>query len=141
MTASVSTRGMKGALYSDAQRELMYVDALTYYIQNLLPQGRYKIVFTENSGWDTKSLIEKLPRYNPSEIEFISLAPDDFDITKGKGYNEVLMINQAVGKSEFIKSAEGFFKVTGRYPVYNIKHFIDKASQFINRGGVRVCRY
>lgn len=135
MTASVSTRGMKGALYSDAQRELMYADALTYYIHNLLPQGGYKIVFVENSGWNLDSLKNKLPSYNPSEIEFVSLAPEDFDITRGKGYNEVLMINQAVSKSKFINSAEGFFKVTGRYPIYNIKHFIDNASQFIHRGG------
>ena len=31
----------------------------------------------------------------------------------------------------FIREAGGFFKVTGRYPIYNIKYFIDYASKFI----------
>ena len=32
MTASVSTKGMKGACFSDTEREQMYLNALSFYI-------------------------------------------------------------------------------------------------------------
>lgn len=76
MTASVSTRGMKGACYSDLEREGMYVGALTYYIRRMLTDGSQKIVFAENSGWDLDRLISKLPDFNPSQVEFISAPPN-----------------------------------------------------------------
>lgn len=134
MTASVSTRGMKGACFSDEERELMYVSALSFYIDNLLlSDHNYSIVFADNSGWDLNRIIAKIPEYDKERIEFISLSPDEFDISKGKGYNELLLINKTIEQSALIKKAGCFFKVTGRYPIYNIRHFIDKADGFINR--------
>ena len=38
-----------------------------------------------------------------------------------------------MGISELIREAGVFFKVTGRYPVYNIRHFVDKAFTFLSR--------
>ena len=134
MTASVSTRGMKGACFTDIEREKMYLSALSFYIDNLvLVDQRYSIVFADNSGWDLNRIITKLPEFDKGRIEFISLPPEDFDISKGKGYNELLLITKAIEKSIFIKNAGYFFKVTGRYPIYNIRHFIDNADKFINR--------
>lgn len=136
MTASVSTRGMKGACFSDEEREMMYVTALTFYIENLLKRDeKYSIVFAENSGWDLSKIKSKLPSFDEKKIEFISLPPDKFDVSKGKGYNELLLINKAMGISELIREAGVFFKVTGRYPVYNIRHFVDKAFTFLSIGG------
>lgn len=134
MTASVSTRGMKGACFSDEEREMMYISALSFYIDNLLTSyKKYSIVFADNSGWDLNRIIAKLPEYDNERIEFISLPPEEFDITKGKGYNELLLITKAIEKSCLIREARCFFKVTGRYPIYNIRHFIEKADKFINR--------
>ena len=134
MTASVSTRGMKGACFSDEEREMMYVSALSFYIDNLLlSDNRYTIVFADNSGWDLNRIIAKVPDYDKERIEFISLSPDEFDISKGKGYNELLLISKAIEKSVLIKNSGCFFKVTGRYPIYNIRRFIDKADKFINQ--------
>ena len=132
MTASVSTRGMKGACFTDEEREAMYVSALAYYVEHLLKaDDQYAIVFAENSGWNLERIKSQLPEHDELRIEFISLPPDEFDIAKGKGYNELLLITKALQQSVLIGKANGFFKVTGRYPIYNIRRFLDKADRFI----------
>ena len=93
MTASVSTRGMVGACFTDEEREKMYRESLMIYEKMLIGGGEtYKIVFVDNSGWDLSS-IKSSVKENPS-IEFLSLDSEDFDVTKGKGYNELLLINK-----------------------------------------------
>lgn len=53
MSASVSTRGMKDAYYSDEERENMYLSALEFYTTKLFKgNNEQKIVFAENSGWN-----------------------------------------------------------------------------------------
>lgn len=132
MTASVSTRGMKGACFSDAEREQMYLGALSFYIAELLNKDKSQcIVFAENSDWDLSAMKKKLPPYNEEQIEFVSIPSEMFDISKGKGYNELLLINKALEKSELIKKSKAFFKVTGRYPIYNIRYFLDKAGAYL----------
>ena len=130
MTASVSTRGMKGACFSDEEREGMYVSALMFYVNHLLPQRpEQKIVFAENSGWNLDRIKKKLPQSSLERIEFVALSYDEFDITKGKGYNEMLLINQTLLQSRFIREAKAFFKVTGRYPIFNIASFLKDAER------------
>lgn len=141
MTASVSTRGMKGACFTDEERERMYVQALTFYIKNILNNySEQKIVFAENSGWDLRRLTSQLPEYDKRQIEYISLSPELFDISKGKGYNELLLINETLKRSECIRQCGAFCKVTGRYPIYNLSHFVECASQHIyNKGYDMYC--
>lgn len=134
MTASISTRGMVGAMFSDAEREQMYISALKFYCGLLDVVPGLKIVFAENSGWDISALKESIPSCHYNEVEFISLDPNDFDISRGKGYNEVGIIDQAIKKSNFIRARGAFFKVTGRYPIYNIKYFLSKAARRFNKG-------
>lgn len=136
MTASVSTRGMIGADFSDEERETMYVTTLQYYIEHVLKgHPERKIVFAENSGWDKDRILKRIS--GGGVIEYISLNPGHFDISRGKGYNELILINEAIEKSKFISEAGAFIKVTGRYPIYNIAYFIDSASRFIyEKGGV-----
>ena len=74
MTASVSTRGMIGACFSDEEREMMYISALSFYIDQLLSKNeKYSIVFADNSGWDLSRIIARLPVFDKKRIEFISL--------------------------------------------------------------------
>lgn len=137
MTAAVSTRGMKGAMFSDDEREKMYAGALQFYCDSLLKQySDAKIVFVENSGWDLDKIKNKLSDGDNyvNRIEFISLDYNDFDISRGKGYNEVGIIDQAIEKSKYIKDSKAFFKVTGRYPIYNIEYLLKKASKRIDEG-------
>ena len=135
MTASVSTRGMKGACFSDEERERMYVETLRFYKDEVLCKdaGR-KIVFVENSGWDLTRIKTSVEGFE-NQVEFISLPIEGFDISKGKGYNEVLMINATLRKSLFIKATGAFLKVTGRYPVYNIDYFLNHAEWYFSDGG------
>ena len=122
MIASVSTRGMKGALFLDKEREKMYLDSISYYC-NLFNNYKIKpkIIFAENSDWDL-TFIKNNIKYN--NIEYISLPASEFDISKGKGYNEFLLIDKTIEKSNFLKNGNGFIKVTGRYPILNINTFI-----------------
>ncbi len=99
MTASVCTRGMKGACFSDEERERMYASALCFYIRKLTYNPDQRIIFAENSGWDLNHLKELLPPFNDSQIEFLSAPIEMFDISKGKGYNELLLINYAISNS------------------------------------------
>lgn len=135
MTASVSTRGMKGARYTDLEREQMYIEALSYYLYNLMTSDpQQKIVFAENSGWDLNRLKTALSEYDIDRVEFISLPKEAFDILRGKGYNELLLINMAIEKSAAIQERGAFFKVTGRYPIFNLSYFIRKASDALGKG-------
>lgn len=134
MTASVSTRGMKGACFTDDERERMYLNALSYYLL-ALPDA--KIVFAENSGWNLEDFARKLPeecRRRLGDVEFISLPIDLFNNSRGKGYNETIIMHEAVLRSKFIGEAGQFFKVTGRYPIYNLGYFLCKAEKALAKG-------
>lgn len=136
MTASVSTRGMKGADFSDSEREAMYIAAVNYYVAALLKKepGR-KIVFVDNSGWDLGRIAAQVSDLPAGQIEFISLDVKDFDISKGKGFNETILINHAIEKSQLIRSVGAFLKVTGRYPILNIGLYLKESDRFITDGG------
>lgn len=139
MTASISTRGIKGACFTDDERLNMYVETLNFYCCNDLFSKRYyrnvAIVFAENSGFDLEVFKSLIWNLNGIKIEYISVDPSIFDISRGKGYNELLLIGEAVKRSFYIKRSSGFFKVTGRYPVYNIGYFLGKATDMISAGG------
>ena len=131
MTASVDTRGMKGADFSAVARETMYLETVRFY----LAETASRIIFAENSGWDLESFAKKLAVSDPGRIEFVALDPQDFDISRGKGWNEFKLITEAVGRSVFVSQAGGFLKVTGRYPIYNINRFLREAGNAILRDG------
>ena len=130
MTASVSTRGMKGADFSDEAREKMYLETLEYYLREF--PGR-EIVFVENSGWDLAAVGRKIAADGAdlSHVEFIALGPEGFDVSKGKGYNESLMLTMAIRQSEAIRAAGAFMKVTGRYPSYNLDYFLGQGERYL----------
>ena len=130
MTASVSTRGMKGADFSDVEREKMYLETLEYYLRDF--SGR-KIVFVENSGWDLVAFKTKVKVAATAlaRVEFLSLDPDEFDVSKGKGYNELQMISKAILRSSAIRATGAFMKVTGRYPIYNLGYYLERGEHYL----------
>lgn len=136
MTAAVSAGGMVGADFSDDVRERMYLESIEFYIKELLVNDEArKVVFVENSGWNITAFKSKIKNLPENQIEFVSLDPDDFDLARGKGYNELISINQAIDKSKTLQDADGFMKVTGRYPVYNLRHYLQEAEKFFAAGG------
>lgn len=130
MTASVSTRGMRGADFSDAERERMYLQTLEFYLHEFCERA---IVFAENSGWDLDAFKSKLPKdvTDLERVEFVSLDPKDFDVSMGKGYNELILINQAIERSASIRDVGAFMKVTGRYPIYNLGYYLQCAEHYL----------
>ncbi len=136
MTASVNTRGMKSAMFTAREREKMYAETVRFYLDTICRDPRQKIVFCDNSGWNLASLCERVGRATDA-VEWLSLDPDDFDVSRGKGYNEMLLMTQAVERSAILREAAGFFKVTGRYPIYNLGYFVKKASKAIYADGVK----
>lgn len=135
MTASVNTHGMSQARFSPEEREEMYINTLRFYGRELLDKGNYTLVFADNSGWDLSRIKAALPEKHLKKIEFLSLDPADFDISRGKGYNEVLLIKTAIEQSACLLHQQAFLKVTGRYPVFNIRYFLDYGSREILERG------
>jgi len=86
--------------------------------------GYNRIVFCENSGADLSFLRELVTADKAGAVEFLSLSPSEFNSRLGKSYNEEKIIDLACDKSRFLADDIFFFKVTGRYSILNINHFI-----------------
>lgn len=131
LTASIDTRGMRGAMFSAEERERMYVDTFNFYISEFEKKGiRGQIVFAENSGWDKISVLRQLRTSLRVEIEYIALPAERFVQEKGKSYNELLMMDLAIEKSDFIARAGRFFKLTGRFPILNALGLVEEAERW-----------
>ena len=121
MTASVDPKGMPTARWTPLEREKMYVETLQFYMKDFgKREGHYDFVFAENSGWDKERILSQIKVPSNIKLEYIALNPNDYDVSRLKGYNEALMIDQATLLSEAIHRAGRFFKVTGRYPFINL---------------------
>ena len=135
LTASVDTRGMKNAKFSAEEREKMYVDTLNYYISDLSKRkGQFTLIFAENSGWDKNSVIGKLNSSANVKVEYEALQPGLFDQTKGKSYNEMLILDLVSASNKSIREVGGFFKLTGRFPILNVYNLMKEVERH-NWGG------
>lgn len=135
LTASVDTRGMKGAKFSAKEREKMYIDTLNYYISDFSNRKEnFILVFAENSGWNEESITTKLKKADNVSIEYEVLSPDLFDQSKGKSYNEMLILDIVAERNKSIIDAGGFFKLTGRFPILNLYKLMKEVDKR-NRGG------
>lgn len=133
LTASVDTRGMSGAKFAAREREQMYVNTLNYYIDDLGKRsGDFELVFAENSGWSKQSILSKLHKADNVFIEYLAIDQNLFDQTKGKGYNEMLLLDIASARSTTIQDSGAFFKLTGRFPILNL---YDLLTEVERRGG------
>lgn len=114
LTATVDPRGMQGTAFLPQERLQQYVEALHFYRQALPMQP---IVMGENSGYAAQ-LAEMF--HQDDLIEIVDVADAPYRQDRGKGYNEVLMLHETIGKSRLIQEAGCFFKVTGRLKVLNV---------------------
>lgn len=142
LTATVRPQ-VRGANFTEAQRMEMYTSTLQYYAEKV--GLRYPIVVVENSGADLSAWGTKFR--GTLQLETIQfphgggMAEDEtgdsepFVPGKGKGYNEFLMIRKACGLSETLRGSTHFMKITGRYPMLNIREMADEA---VRRGSGKV---
>lgn len=139
LTASVETRGMKGAKFSAIEREKMYVDTLNYYISDLSKRkGDFILVFAENSGWDKNAIMTKLEKADNVSIEYEALSPELFDQSKGKSYNEMLILDLITKRNKSIRDARGFFKLTGRFPILNLYQLMKEVDRRYREGQLQL---
>jgi hypothetical protein len=128
LTASVVPM-VKGGNFTVAERMEMYMSTLRYY-ESVIGK-KYPIFLLENTSAD---LSEMESAFKDSlDLTIIQYKPNDptayegFDVTKGKGYNEYLMITKFVkrlAETDLNRDVTHLLKITGRYPMLNIRKII-----------------
>ena len=118
--------------FSESERMEMYHSTLQYYADTI--GCDYPVVLVENSDADLtvwkeefkESLRLEILQFVPLELQNSQSNREDygFDNRKGKGYNEYLMIKLALERSESLKECTHFLKITGRYPMLNIREML-----------------
>lgn len=125
MTATINTNGMDGLSVENIDERIgQYVKTLQYYVNSDCVS---QIVFVENSGWDLSWLSRQVTTNGKVEIEYVSLDLNDFPRERGKGYGEFCLLDEGVLRSQLIKAATHFVKVTGRFPIVNLSRLLKEA--------------
>lgn len=132
LTATIIPQVQNGN-FSVPERVEMYKKTLRYYAS--VVGKRYPIIFVENSDYDLNAFTSFRELLN---IEFVQFKPGNgvaFNNEKGKGYNEYLMIKEALTESRTLQNCNYFLKITGRYPMLNIISIITEIEK---RGNEKV---
>ena len=137
LTATVEV-AVKGGNFTSAERFKMYTDTLRFYAKAL---GRTVPVYiVENSNADIRQWSEEFRE--SMDLHVVQYRPEDplsysgFDPSKGKGYNEYLMIKKLIGRLDDADVTH-FMKITGRYAMLNVKSMLAEARRkILSRGYV-----
>lgn len=139
LTATIKVQAV-GGNFTVGERVKMYSSTLDYYAKAF--GKKYPILYLENSDYDMSEFKEKYSKI--LDIEFIQFAPKGelpFDQSKGKSFNEYLMIKEGLLRSEVMKRCSHFMKITGRYAMLNINSVIKeierRASNKVFMGDVK----
>lgn len=121
MTATITPRNCPDAQFEPWERRRRYLAAFRYYLEKI-GVGMYDgIVFAENSGEELDDFAHAIPLHLKQSVELLSAPPEIFPANLRKN-NEFLLLDYAVDHSMLMKNGvSGFFKVTGRYYLRNIK--------------------
>lgn len=124
LTACVNPDGMPFTVLNDASERLrQYRKALEFY----LTESSYPIVFCENTLCDFSDDYKNY--INKGRLEFITFDGNKFDKTKGKGYGEAIIMEEAFRRSKLIAENNFIVKITGRLLVRNISQLIKDNTQ------------
>lgn len=139
LTATVEI-AVRGGHFSNEERMEMYTSTLRFYRDTF---GRkYPILVVENSNADLSPWLEEFK--DSLRLEVIRFRPDDplasegFDPSKGKGFNEYLMIKKGLAKSELVRNGEmtHILKITGRYAMINVLDIAREVERRLARPGM-----
>jgi hypothetical protein len=130
LTATVEV-AVKNGNFTTMERMEMYTSTLRYYAKTL---GRsVPIYVVENSNADLTPWIEEFK--GSLDLTIFQFRPDNpilyegFDPSRGKGYNEYLMIKKGlltIANTPPHQSVTHFLKITGRYSMLNIHSIINE---------------
>ncbi|MCF8271891.1 hypothetical protein [Chlorobium sp.] len=119
MTGCIDPRGMGLTVLSDKEeRRKQYLDAIRFY----LSASGVPVLFVENSGTDISENFKH--EIAAGKLEIVTFSGNDYDKAKGKGYGEMLIVEEAIRASKLFGNAEFIFKVSGRYKVLNVRSYI-----------------
>ena len=119
LTACVNPGGMPFTVLNDTSERLrQYLEALDFYLnETTLP-----IVFCENTLCDFS---EDYKEYIASgRLEYITFDGNNFDKSRGKGYGEALIMEEAFRHSRLLDQCNFVVKITGRLIVRNISQLV-----------------
>lgn len=123
LTATVNPNGMHGALFSIDDRAQMYINSIRFYLSLETANNPVRVVFAENSN----SMERVQQAFTLSDaVEWLDVSGPEYDQSRGKGYNETILIGKAIRQSALIQKAGCFFKVTGRLKVLNIVKLLEE---------------
>ncbi|WP_051201341.1 hypothetical protein [Christiangramia portivictoriae] len=115
------------AVKDPVTRKKQYLEAVNFYLE----KTSNKIVFVENSNFEFTGF----PR-NPERIEYLSFQSPKGASKKGKGFQELKIMEYGFDNSRFLKQTSSIIKITGRLKVLNIntlaKRFKDLNKSFAN---------
>lgn len=124
LTACINPKGMAFTTVQDKQNRLIqYQKALDFY----LTRTGYKIVFTENSGYDISNNYKEY--IEQGRLEILTFNGNNYDKTLGKGYGEGQIIKYSLENSYILKSATTVVKITGRLIIKNINSLISRSKK------------
>jgi hypothetical protein len=130
ITSSVYVSAPFTYLRDAGQREAQYMDALRSLIMDG-PIG--KIIVCDNSGYSYPGFLYGLAELYNKELELLSFKGDVEAVARyGKGYGEGEIMDFVWQFSHLIKRVEGFFKVTGRLEVANIRSMLKRSDLLLN---------
>jgi len=120
MTGCIDPKGMGLTVLSDKEeRKRQYLDAIRFY----LSAAGVPILFVENSGSDVSGDFER--EIAAGRLEVVTFSGNDYEKPKGKGYGEMLIVEEALRASKLFSEADFVFKVSGRYKVLNVRSYVD----------------
>jgi hypothetical protein len=113
--------GQIGRLLDPVTRRRQYAGALRSLA--VRPCGIKEFVFCENSGepFPEFASIQELFSRNNLVLHFFQEQLSSEDKIPGKGWGEGWLIGRVLETNLILKRAKGFFKLTGRYKVVNLK--------------------
>lgn len=120
LTATVDPRAMTHCVRADpATRLADYRRALRFYLDRW--PALAKVVLIENSGHPLDALHGEAQR-NPhgKRVELISLDCNDYPRQLGKGYGELLLLENGLARSSLAREVTHIAKVTGRLRLMNL---------------------
>lgn len=116
LTATINPGPMPQVARNDPETRLHdYRVALDLWLQS----GIEALVFVENSGYDLKTLEQVARRYPQVQCEFLSLNNNRSALDRGKGYGEMMLIEDAFKLSSRLRDADLVAKCTGRLTLRN----------------------
>ena len=119
LTACVNPGGMPFTVLNDTSERLrQYREALDFYLR----ETTQPIVFCENTLCD---FCEDYKEHIASgRLEYITFDGNNFDKSKGKGYGEALIMEEAFRISKLLGQCDFVVKITGRLIVRNISQLV-----------------